>query len=538
MPTEHLLLVDDDPAILTLCRRILEPDGYSVVEVKRGEDALNRLASEPFDLVLTDIRLPGMTGLEVAQRLRTRDPDVTIITMTGYSNMEMAIQALSLGVDEFIVKPFTPDSLRLTVSRALEKARLRRENLRLRALLPVVAAMKSFATMRTREQLYTLMLDSIAQVVPAEGIAVLVTENQSSVASVVAARGAPFKGLCDTSYLKTDLPHADWLFAGDVKVWREREQRLLPFEVPVDHSVLCAPLLNQDETLGCVLALAADPRRGFLQGDAEAVGIVARQAAAALANVDLLQQISRAYVNARELERLKSEFINIAGHELRTPLAILIGYASLIRDQTTGSLREYAGEVLINGERLRRIAEDMLSLKYLESGQVDLRLEPCMVQDVVRQVVNAYRGMANERDQTIETHIAPETGELSADRAMLDLMLGNLISNAIKFSPRHSSIRLEASGDPDEVTLCIRDQGKGIKAEHRDKIFDAFYQVGDSLTRDEGGLGLGLTLTRDMVRAHGGKIWVESEQSRGSTFYITLPRSPQAEGGTIAPVIQ
>src|SRR3954468_21071511 len=111
MPTERVLVVDDDPAILMLCHRILEADGYDVVDAKRGEDALSRMEGENFDLLLTDIRLPGVNGLDVTQRLRERNSELTVVTMTGYSNMEMAIQSLSLGVDEFLVKPFTPDSL-------------------------------------------------------------------------------------------------------------------------------------------------------------------------------------------------------------------------------------------------------------------------------------------------------------------------------------------------------------------------------------------------------------------------------------------
>lgn len=148
MATERVLVVDDDAAILTLCHRILEADGYEVVDAKRGEDALAKLEAETFDLLLTDIRLPGLNGLEVTQRLRERGIELTVVTMTGYSNMEMAIQALSLGVDEFIVKPFTPESLRVHVARALEKTRLRRENTRSRTLLPLLETAQAFGAGR------------------------------------------------------------------------------------------------------------------------------------------------------------------------------------------------------------------------------------------------------------------------------------------------------------------------------------------------------------------------------------------------------
>jgi signal transduction histidine kinase len=285
--------------------------------------------------------------------------------------------------------------------------------------------------------------------------------------------------------------------------------------------LVSAPLYAHERTLAVlIIAVSAEPS----QSDLEALHLVTAQAAATLENVDLFGEISRAYVNARELERLKSEFINIAGHELRTPLAVLLGYGSLLREKLDGELQSYASEVVTHAQRLQQIADDMLSLKHLEDGHVELRLERCAIEQVVREVVTAYRPLAREREQSIELELAAQTGNVTADRAMLDLMLGSLISNAIKFSPRQTRVRVSVQGDDRQVTLQVRDQGKGLTSEQAAQVFDAFYQAGSSLTRAEGGLGLGLTITREMVRAHGGKIWVESEHSGGSSFYISLPR--------------
>src|SRR5919199_3326562 len=189
MPHERILIVDDDAAILTLCRRILEAEGYSVVTTNRSDEALSKLDSDAFDLLLTDIRLPGLTGLEVTRRLRARDHDLGIVTMTGYSNMEMAIQALSLGVDEFIVKPFTPDSLRITVAHALEKSRLRRENTRLRALLPLVENSRAFAAAQSREELKQQIVEAAAKTIDADHIALILVGELEQSLYLAAARG-------------------------------------------------------------------------------------------------------------------------------------------------------------------------------------------------------------------------------------------------------------------------------------------------------------------------------------------------------------
>lgn len=576
MPKERILIVEDDPVILSLCHRILEADGYQVVDARRGDEALAKLNTEAFDVLLTDIRLPGLTGLQIAQRLEPHKRELTIVTMTGFSNMEMAIEALSLGVDEFIVKPFTPDMLRQIITRALEKTRLRRENMRLRALWPLLDTATRFAAARTREQLYAELIQAALKVLRAREAALLVLSerNEGDVSpspsytyevdtsprekyrrhvgtrredaaigtdrrlastswlTVVAARGVHLEKYLDKAFEVKKLPNPTWWLRGEVKI-RQGTKGLLPFELgPVaDDWLLCAPLGVRDKEYGFLIALDA---RQWSESDIEAMGIIAAQAATALENLNLLDEIGRAYVNARELERLKGEFINITGHELRTPLAIILANAGLLRERLDENLVGFVVEILDSAERLRRIADDMLKLKYLEAGRVELRLERCAINEVVRQVVDAYRPFALEREQVIEMDAAPQLGDMMADRAMLDLMLGNLVSNAIKFSPRHARVRVVTRADEREVTFIVQDQGPGLDPAEAERIFDAFYQVGSSLTREQGGLGIGLTLTREMVRAHGGRIWVESNPHTGSSFYISLPRkgTVEASGGS------
>lgn len=526
MATERVLVVDDDAAILTLCHRILEADGYEVVDAKRGEDALAKLEAETFDLLLTDIRLPGLNGLEVTQRLRERGIELTVVTMTGYSNMEMAIQALSLGVDEFIVKPFTPESLRVHVARALEKTRLRRENTRSRTLLPLLETAQAFGAGRTRDQVYAELFDAVGKTCNAKDMLFLAVHRESDLFVVAATRGERMSEFNDLMVDEAEWNQAHSFLTEGLQQWDEAAQHRLPFGKDLAWMV-SLPLAARETVLGILFfAVTTTPS----QSDLEALHLIAAQASVALENVDLLGEISRAYVNVREVEQVKSEFINIAAHELRTPLAVIRGYASILHERLDEEPREYADQILQCADRLQRIADDMLNLKYLETGQVDLRLERLDVDEVIREVVNSYRPLALEREQSIELTVDRAAGDITADRAMLDLMLGSLISNAIKFSPRKSRVRVSAQGDAENVTLMVQDQGKGLTPDQVEHVFEAFYQVGSSLTRQEGGLGLGLTLTRKMVRAHGGEIWIESDSKHGSSFYISLPRNAVNSG--------
>lgn len=519
MPSERVLVVDDDPVILMLCQRILEVDGYSVASVKRGEDALARLENESFDLLLTDIRLPGLDGLEVTTRLRERGLEIVVITMTGYSNMEMAIQALSLGVDEFIIKPFTPDTLRVHVSRALEKEKLRRENMRLRMLLPLLSSSQVFATARSISQIHDALLEAARTQLEIEHAAVLALDARGDALVVVSTLGAHFEAIHGQQFSFFEFSDLHELLGAEARVWPPQTPGRFPF-LPLNVPFISVSLQTRDRIWGVLIVESP----GHPSSSVEYLGLLATHASTAIENVDLVEQVSQAFVRLRELDHLKSEFINIAGHELRTPLAVIRGYAKLLCDRLNGQEREFADQVLSSAARLQRIVDQMLHLKYLEHEQGITHPEWCNVENVVHDVVETYQNAATEKEQTIEARVQPECGQVWADRAMLGLTLASLIANAIKFSSRHTQIHVAAMGDADNVTMSVTDEGKGLTPEQAARVFDPFYQADHSLTRQEGGLGLGLTLAREMVHAHGGKIWVESKIDHGSTFYVTLPR--------------
>ncbi|OQY95310.1 MAG: hypothetical protein B6D41_06305 [Chloroflexi bacterium UTCFX4] len=507
MANERVLVVDDDPVILLLCQRILEADGYAVTTVKRGEDALAKLESETFDLLLTDIRLPGLDGLEVTTRLRELGLEMVVITMTGYSNMEMAIQALRLGVDEFVIKPFTPDTLRVHVTRALEKAKLRRENMRLRTLIPLLHTAQEFAAARSRQDIYQ-------ELFPA-----------TETLTLAAGRGALETALASLKLSAETLPPRELFFAGQVQSWNQRAEPRLPC-AECGQELTSIALKSHLNTLGVLVVEAPQ----LSASNAECLRLIAAQAAAALENVDLIAQVSKAYVNLSELDHMKGEVLDIAGHELRTPLAALLNSAKMLRGRAKSKTNILAAEIISNGERLQRIVDDMQNLKYMRQGPMDLRLEELEIEQVMIEAVNAYRPLAQEKNQTIDLEVTIHAGRAIADRAMLDLILGNILSNAVKFSPPNSRVQVRADGDAEAVTLAIQDKGRGLAPDEAARVFEPFYQAGDSLTRSQGGIGLGLTLTREITRAHGGKIWVESQADQGSVFYVMLPRQPRGAG--------
>jgi signal transduction histidine kinase len=223
------------------------------------------------------------------------------------------------------------------------------------------------------------------------------------------------------------------------------------------------------------------------------------------------------------LDHMKSEFINIAAHELRTPLAILIGYASVLEEETEELPHEYVPIINRNAMRLRALIEDMLNLKYLESGMATLAHDDLDLQEVIAEAIQDLSLLTNEKNLTIQVNIPHDFPPIVADRKKFDLIIMNLLHNALKFTPPGGRVTCEAKVKGERVTISVSDTGIGIPQEQLSRIFDRFYQVEDSLTRGHEGMGLGLAIVRGMVEVCGGEIQVESEEGQGTTFTFTLP---------------
>jgi signal transduction histidine kinase len=383
--------------------------------------------------------------------------------------------------------------------------------------MPLLQPVASLRQAGTREEVYTELLTATCSLLETHDAALL-TSFDDKPYEVAALQGTRLEALATAGNPYDWLPTREG--AEEIRVGRGLDEARIPAGL-TGSWLVTAPLARRSEVQSLVVAAAAGRPT---PSELEALRLVCAHAAVSLDNLELLSELRRAYDGAHELEQLKSDFINITGHELRTPLAVVIGFANILQDRLDGELKEYAKQVVAHAERLKQISDDMLNLKLLQVGEADLQIEPCRVDEIVQNVVAAYRSLAEDRNQSVEVHIADRVGQIPADRNMLALMVGALLSNAIKFSARGTCIRVSADGDSHQIILQVQDQGKGLEQDQSAHIFDAFYRTDNSLARSEGGLGLGLTLTREMVKAHGGEIWVKSEKNRGSTFYISLPR--------------
>lgn len=527
MPGEKILIAEDEEDVRHICVRILSSQNYQVRAVESGQQAIEEANRAPFDILLTDLKMPRLDGLETTQTIKALQPDIVSIIMTGFGTMETAIRALQLGVDEFLVKPFSPDMLIGAVSKAVEKVRLRRENIRLRALVPLFELNKTFLSTIAEDELLLQVLKTAQRETHADGaVLFLLSEDGQQLTSHIEQNLDVERALGhDLALRLAQISHQV------VLPWQHEHENDDLHPPCLDelaragvHAAIVTPLPRQAGQLGALLVAKHAPNASFRASDDELLTIFCGQAAIAIENARLFEEIQQAYDDLKELDRLKSEFINIAAHELRTPLAILMGHASLLREELDGSMGERMGVIVRNALRLRQLIDDMLNLRHLESGAVRLHWEPAHLDKVVDIFIRDLEYLAHEKKQRITVSIAEDLGPVMIDYQRLHLVFSNLVSNAIKFTPEGGHIDVRGWMEDGEVRIAIRDDGIGIPACETEKIFERFYQVEDSLTRAHEGIGLGLAIVKGTVELWKGRVWVESQVGEGSTFTFTIPQ--------------
>ncbi len=259
---------------------------------------------------------------------------------------------------------------------------------------------------------------------------------------------------------------------------------------------------------------------------------------------DALQE---AYDRLRELDRLKSNFLATVSHELRTPLTSIIGYSDMLATGIAGPLNveqsEFVETIRSKGDHLLALISSLLDLNKLEQGKMSLNRDDVDPLALVTDVAKTLAPMAAKKDVRIEVEAEPALAPVRADPVRLRQVLLNLSENAVKFSPKGGRVvlgarrveRSDGSEDPmglvllgtptHDLELSVRDSGPGIPADEHERIFDAFYQVDGSSTREHGGTGLGLSIVKRLVDAHGGRVWVESVVGDGTTFRVTIPEA-------------
>ena len=334
----------------------------------------------------------------------------------------------------------------------------------------------------------------------------------------IADHPVPLDGSIAGAVLSTNQP----IVVNDVSQeprWNPEIAQMLQFSTD---SILGVPMLGQDKAVGVLEAI--NKREGkFDQNDVEMLGMLANMAGVAIEKAWLIDQLQQANRKLNELDKLKSDFISLAAHELRTPLSIILGYVGFLSDEVDEDAKGHFDSVLRAALKLRSLIEDMINLQYVDAGISDREVEPITLQHLINDLLVDQHPSIEAKRLKISVN-QPETSLIiNGHRGMLEAALSNLINNAVKFTPENGDIWVNMTQKNEEVWVSVRDTGIGMEPEQLGRIFDRFYQVEPHMRRHYEGLGLGLAIAKELIELHGGRIWASSQLGQGSEFLVALP---------------
>jgi two-component system phosphate regulon sensor histidine kinase PhoR len=494
MPDQvRVLVVDDEQIMRDGCSRILSEHGWSILTAENGGIGLAALQKSPddIDIILLDLMMPGMSGMEVLEKIHVINDTIPVIIITGYATVESAVEAMKKGAYDFIAKPFTPDHLRLIVKRAVERRALQKEAVFLRAERE--RSLRDVATEKSR----------VKTIINCMGDGILVCDKESCIvlANPAASRmlEIPESRLIGNNASQSNL-HPD--------LWKAIEESLKIHESPYTS-------MSQELCIGESAKIFLRAHTAPVRNDLNEI----------MGTVTVLQDIS----HLKELEKMKSEFIAMVAHELRAPIATVEQQLTVILGSMAGELNEKQEQMIARAKERTKgvlvLIKDLLDLSRIEAGTMVQYKEPLSLTDVIPRVLEMMKVDAAEKNIDIEYSSPLNTSIIQADRNSMVGILTNLISNAIKYTTAGGKVTITLGDDDGFVKVSVADTGIGIKSEDIPRIFDKFYRVKSSETRQIIGTGLGLSIVKSIVDAHMGKVVVESTEGKGTTFSISLPKS-------------
>ena len=333
----------------------------------------------------------------------------------------------------------------------------------------------------------------------------------------------PFRVPLDSSVAGWVFTHAQPVVlqdAGqDARVFRAVD-KALNFETG---SIIAVPMIFKDQTMGVLEAVNKKGNLSYNNEDILILETLASQAAVALQNARLLEKTQEAYEQMIELDRMKTDFIAITSHELRTPLGLILGHATFLRETASDEQASQMDVILRSAMRLKEIVEEFSNVENFKSGMARLHLRPTNIQHFIQEVVDSFQEIAHQKDIALSYDVTRANLTVGLDAEKICVALSNLIKNAFTYTNTEGHVLVKAEAVRSSLWVSVSDDGIGIPAKDIKKIFERFYQAESHLTRRHGGMGLGLSIARNMAEMHDGRIWAESVDGHGSRLTFVLP---------------
>lgn len=546
----NILVVDDLPEKLLAYEAILEELGQNLVKVRSGEEALKLVLKQEFAVILLDVNMPGMDGFETASLIRQRKKSshTPIIFLTAFTDEVRMAQGYASGAVDYLPTPVVPETLKAKVRVFIELSQMRAQA----ALQAQEHALRQAAEESARRsdflvqasELFThapderAILDAITQLtIPFLADVSILWINDKEMprgwlgwASECADR---------TVHTQTDIaspeifPLLKNLIAQAVASGQPQFVPHLsaPALTPVvqgnvpylahdmgaaNYTALVVPFAIRLQPCGALILARAG--KAYQPSDLSLATDFVSRAGAFLQNAMLMNRI-------KEADQRKNEFLAMLAHELRNPLAPIRNALYAMRMSRDADIRQQGEETIERQlKHMVHLVDDLMDISRITQGKIELRKETISLNDAINQAVETAQSLIQQRHQTLSIDLPEIPIWLNADFSRISQIFANLLNNAAKYTNDKGHIELEARRDNDKAVIIVRDDGIGIPADMVPRIFDMFLQVDSSLERAQGGLGIGLTLVKNLVEMHGGTIEVESRGTgKGSEFKVTLP---------------
>jgi len=580
-----VLIVDDKPENLYVLERLLSTLDVEVIKAFSGSQALNLTLEHDFCVAIVDIQMPEMDGYELVELLRSNKDTAAlpvIFVSAIYSDDYHHRKAYEAGAVDFMSKPFVPEILlskvKVFIDLYQQRQALQKNNLTLakRAIQLETSHQvgQQITSILDPEELLSQIVKSIQAEFGYYCVSVWLVDDAHPDRLILQASGGRDSSQPIAAGYILPLNAAPSITAAVARSGQHYlandtsadPNYMAVKELTQTRAELALPLRFGQKVMG-VLDIQSDRLAAFEPEDLTALQTLANQIAIAIRNAQLYRQVThfneqleqkvrertaelqQAYQVLDQLDKTKSDFIEIAAHELRTPLTVIKGYAQILEDQLelkTAEVEDTLQHIIRGVVRLSDIVNSMLDVARIDADTLRPCKEPVALIEVARVVQNEFEAALQERRQTLSLTGLADLPMIDADPDLMYKVFYHLIINAIKYTPDGGSISIsghtvETNGQP-VVHITFHDTGIGIDPAYHETIFSKFYQTGQVSFHSSGktkfkggGPGLGLAIVKGIVQAHGGKIWVESpgydeQKCPGSTFHVLLPVSQVRPG--------
>ncbi|MBA4407150.1 hybrid sensor histidine kinase/response regulator [bacterium] len=483
----NILIVDDEKGLRLGAQRLLQDEGYDVETAEDGEAGIQIGTSKNFDVAIIDLKMPDIDGLDVLKEIKSKRPNTVCFIATAFASYDTAIQSTRLGAFGYIPKPFTPEELIYQIELGVKQHDLIIESERLKkereGNLLEIAYEKS-------------RLNTIVKSI-SDGVLVI---NRGG--EVVYFNYAALKFL-----------NIGELKIGDPAISKLPEKILILITKILDaEKILLKTFTTQIELLPnneLVIEAACTP---VPHPDGTIAGVVI-----VISNITQFKQI----------EQIKSQFVSMVAHELKTPLAAVQGFLNILLDDSIALDKEKEKDYLTRSvtrlNSLKYLVNDLLDISKMELKTKQREIEEIHLQEIIQNTIQLLEFDIKKKKIAITTTIENDLPIIKADLNEITRIITNLLSNAIKYNVEKGKIFIDALKKKNYVSIIMKDTGIGMKPEEKLKLFNEFFRAKNEKTRGISGTGLGLTIVKRIVDSYHGKIEVESEYGNGTTFIINLP---------------